>query len=156
MSILLFSMSAFGQGILCEKDNDSLQAMPAVSVTFTREDGSTYELQAKLADNNATRAAGFQRVCEQTIEATPILFAFHQRVMPRFHMNNVVAPIDIAFIDESGAIESIQAMQPYSLVSRDKPLYGPKRPIVLALEAHKGFYRKHDLDLKTTVAWRKE
>ena len=155
LGLLGVSVSACGQGVSCQKDNEALQAMPKISVTLTRADGSNLVIDGKLADNNQTRSAGFQRVCASTIEAAPILFAFNRAVMPNFHMNNVVAPIDIAFIDADGAIESIQSMQPYSLVAIDKPLYGPKRPIVAALEAHPGFFSKHELGLDSKVSWSK-
>jgi len=47
----------------CQTDNDSLRAMPRISVELTRSDGSVHSITAKLANTNATRAAGFQRVC---------------------------------------------------------------------------------------------
>ena len=98
----------------CETDNKELRAMPEIGITLTRSDGSTHSMRAKMASNNATRAAGFQRVCESTIESMPILFVFDRESIPSFHMNNVVAPIDIAFIDKTGQLESIQSMRPYS------------------------------------------
>lgn len=151
---LSYSLSAGAQALLCDITNPSLEAMPALTVEFVRDDGSAFVVTSKLADNNVTRAAGFQRVCESSIAATPILFDFGQPLIPRFHMNNVVAPIDIAFIDQDGKIESIQSMLPYVLGSNDKPLYGPQRPIVAALEGHKGFFTKHRLNLGSTVSWK--
>lgn len=139
----------------CELDNAALQAMPIVEVTLTREDGSQHRLPAKLADNNTTRAAGFQRVCAATIEAMPILFVFQQEAIPSFHMNNVVAPIDIAFIDKRGRIESIQAMKPYSMLQRRKPLYSPSRPVLSAFEVRPGFFDKHEISLGHNMTWAK-
>ncbi|MFQ3244832.1 MAG: uncharacterized membrane protein (UPF0127 family) [Arenicella sp.] len=137
----------------CQIDNPALQAMPKIEVTLTRDDGSRVIMPAKLADNNATRAAGFQRVCESTIEAMPILFVFKQPSVPSFHMNNVVAPIDIAFIDNDGDLESIQSMNPYSMLQVKKPLYSPKRPVLYALEVHKGFYQKHNISVDSKMKW---
>jgi len=137
----------------CQSDNSALQAMPRIEVTLTRDDGSSYTMPAKLADNNATRAAGFQRVCESTIEAMPILFVFKHPSVPSFHMNNVVAPIDIAFIDSEGDLESIQAMKPYSILQIKKTLYSPKRPVLYALEVHKGFYQKHEISVNSKMTW---
>jgi len=152
VGILLSSVSACAQPT-CEVDNEDLRAMPKIGVVFVRVDGSQLKVAGKLADNNATRAAGFQRVCEKTIESTPILFDFQQASMPRFHMNNVVAPIDIAFIDKDGKIESIHHMKPYVLGSNKKPLYGPGRPIVAAVEVHRGFFEEHGLGLDSRVVW---
>ncbi len=139
----------------CEVNNAALQAMPLIKVTLSRKDGSQHSLQAKLADNNSTRAAGFQRVCPETIKAMPILFSFQRESMPSFHMNNVVAPIDIAFIDKRGQIESIQAMKPYSLLQRKKPLYSPNRPVLFAFEVHPGFFGKHGISLGDRMTWAK-
>ena len=137
----------------CELDNSHLQAMPIVNVRFTRPNGSSFSSKARLANNDTTRGAGFQRVCASTIQAMPILFAFNREALVKFHMNNVVAPIDIAFIDKQGRIESFQAMQPYSLIAIKKPLYGPKRPVMYAFEAHPGYFKQHELPLKSRFSW---
>ena len=152
--LCLSSVNACAQNLDCETDNAALQAMPPVTVEFTRDNGSLVSFNAKLADNNSTRAAGFQRVCDVTIRATPILFTFEYELTPNFHMNNVVAPLDVAFIDKNGGIESIQLMKTYSLGAVRKPLYSPKRPIVAVFEAHKGFFEEHNLNLSSKVDWR--
>ena len=151
-----FVMSAIAENIECEVDNAALQAMYRSTVSFESSSGEDIPLASvsvKTADNNATRAQGFQRVCASTIAATPILFLFANPVVPSFHMHNVVAAIDIAFIDAQGKIESIHAMQPYSLLLKDKPLYSSKRPIVAALEARPGFYSDNNLVEGDTVRW---
>jgi len=154
---LLFSASAkvFAKGIDCETDNRALRSMGKAIVTFKRADGSEFEVVAKLADTAKTRAAGFQRVCASTIAAEPILFVFQFESKPGFHMNNVVAAIDIAFIDKTGVVESIQNMQPYILISKNKPLYSPERPVVAALEGRPNFFSDHQLGLDSTVSWQR-
>lgn len=154
IGLLLFCLSACADPA-CEKDNDALRAMPASEITITRADGTSITLNGKLADHDTTRAAGFQRVCESTIESSPILFEFQYPLRPKFHMNNVVAPIDIAFIDQQGRIDSIHNMKPYVLGSNKKPLYGSKRPIIAALEVHQGFFDQHEVDLSSIISWRK-
>ena len=156
VTVVLFCLfantHAHGQ-VTCEIDNDALQAMPPIDVTLVHADGTPYSISAKLANNNASRAAGFQRVCESTIEKMPILFVFERETIPSFHMNNVVAPIDIAFIDKRGQIESIQAMKPYNLLLVKKPLYSPKRPVLYALEVHQGFFDQHQILVGSPLAW---
>jgi len=139
--------------IACEKTNADLQAMKEAKVSFRFEDGDTKEISVLLADTNQTRAAGFQRVCESTIEAKPILFFFESPIITSFHMNNVVAPIDIAFIDQDGRIDSFHAMQTYVLGSTSKPLYRSKGRIVAALEVRPGFYSENNIDITTVVSW---
>jgi uncharacterized membrane protein (UPF0127 family) len=149
---LLISACSHAQ-LDCQVDNPALQAMPKIEVILTRADGSSFSMTAKLADNDSTRAAGFQRVCESTIEAMPILFVFTRERVPSFHMNNVVAPIDIAFIDKNGQLASIHAMKPYSVIQIKKPLYSPKRPVLYALEVHQGFYQKNNIAVNSKMTW---
>ncbi len=137
----------------CEMDNAALQAMKDITVIFTRTDKSQFSITAKYADNNTTRAAGFQRVCSERVDNTAILFHFERALIPSFHMNNVVAPLDIAFIDEQGQVDSIHLMQVYSLLLRNKPLYSSTKPIVAALEARKNFYVDNKVDAGTTITW---
>ena len=149
--LLLLAQNSVAQS--CEVTNDALQAMGKAQVIFTNTDGREQTFQVKLADNMNTRAAGFQRVCASTIAAEPILFVFDTERRPRFHMRNVVAPIDIAFINKAGAIDSILAMQPYVLGSTKRPLYAPRDKVVAALEVHPGFYDQHGIDESTSVSW---
>ena len=132
---LLFS-SQFSQSAAakeCQLDNPSLRAMGTAEVQFELASGEVHTLRARLADENATRAAGFQYVCASVIADEPILFVFPAALRPSFHMRNVVAPIDIAFVDRKGKIDSIQAMQPYSPIMLNKPLYSPKQAVISAL-----------------------
>ena len=154
--LVLFSLliSAFSHAQAdCQIDNPALQAMPIIEVVLTREDGTSHSMPAKLADNNRTRAAGFQRVCESTIEDMPILFVFKRESVPSFHMNNVVVPIDIAFIDKNGLLDSIQSMKPYSMLHVRKPRYSPTRPVLYALEVHQGFYQKNNIVVANKMTW---
>ena len=156
IAFLVLSLSAQmanSKGIACQTDNDDLRAMPLSQVSFTRNDGSTFEVQVRTANNNQTRAAGFQRVCAETIAATPILFVFEKEIEPSFHMYNVVASIDIAFIRPDNTIDSIQAMKPYNLIMLDKPLYSPTSPVIAALEAKPDFYKINNIDLDAKVTW---
>ncbi len=141
------------QALECQLDNVALQSMPDVEIKFELPTGGSLKIKAKLADNARTRAAGFQRVCASTIEKSPILFVFERESLPRFHMRNVVAPIDIAFIKQGGEIDSIQSMAIYVLASRSRPLYSPRQAVIAALEVSPEFYTKHGVDVNTKVSW---
>lgn len=138
----------------CQLDNPQLRAMGAAEVQFELASGEVHTLRARLADENSTRAAGFQYVCASVIAAEPILFVFPAALRPSFHMRNVVAPIDIAFVDREGNIDSIQAMQPYSPVMLNKPLYSPKQAVISALETRPGYFAEHGIDLQSRMRWR--
>lgn len=152
--LLISAISTASAQQTCETTNDALQAMPEAIVTFLLADGQIKEFNVRLADNQFTRAAGFQRVCASTIAEQPILFVFQNEIFARFHMRNVVAPIDIAFIDVSGKIDSIKAMQPYVLGSKVKPTYRSEDLVIAALETYPGFYRKYSIDSSTKLSWR--
>ena len=150
---LLLVVSGCAMAQSCETDNAALRAMPMGLVEVTKSDGSQLLLEVKVANKNKTRSAGFQRVCQETIAETPILFVFTSQLTPRFHMNNVVAPIDIAFIRMDGSIDSVQAMQPYVMVSKNKPLYSPDSDIIAALEGHSGFFAQNEIDTAANISW---
>ncbi len=121
-------------------------------VTIATPQGRRVQLNVKIADNNYTRAQGFQRVCAERIAAEPILFVFGVPVIPNFHMNNVVAPIDIAFINEQGRIDVIHKMQVYDN-SGYKTRYGPSSPVVAALEVSPSFFEKNSLSSDSAITW---
>lgn len=137
----------------CETDNKALSSMTKSLVTFTRLNGSKLEVVVKTADDAFEQSSGFQRVCAETIAAEPILFVFNVERVSQFHMNNVVAPLDIAFIKTGGEIDSIQSMKPYILISLHKPLYSPRHPSIAALETYPGFYQDNNIDIDTIVTW---
>ena len=138
--------------VSCEMDNKALRAMRDGLVNIATQQGRRFQLEVKIADNNYTRSQGFQRVCADRIAALPILFVFGTPVIPNFHMNNVVAPIDIAFINEQGRIAVIHKMQVYDN-SGYKPRYGPKLPVVAALEVSPSFFEKNSIGSDSVITW---
>ena len=151
MSIVSGVNAGYADG--CEISNKALEAMPSVKLLIQRKDGTQQTMTALLANNGVTRAAGFQNVCESTVDSTLILFTFPEEVEPSFHMNNVVASLDIAFIKTDGTVASIQLMKPYSPMSIDKPLYSPSVPVSAALEAHAGFFKKLNVREGDVILW---
>ena len=94
-----------------------------------------------LANTTFALSHGFQFTCSETIDKTNILFQFPRPILPAFHMNNVLAPLDIAFIDQQGTIVNIFNMQVYQ-AGKPKALYKPSSPIVYALEAKAGYFKQ--------------
>jgi uncharacterized membrane protein (UPF0127 family) len=153
--LLVLSFSGLANAeLVCETSNLALESMPEAIVVIDYADGENKEFSVKLANNSSTRAAGFQRVCKSTISAKPILFVFEQAVRPSFHMNNVVAGIDIAFIDSEGKLDSIHQMSPYVLGSNNRPRYQSAGLIESALEAYPGFFAEHSVDDSVIISWR--
>ena len=118
---------------------------------FLSSSGKQVAIDFRLADTSERQRHGFQNVCSETIVKTSILFQFSSPVIPSFHMNNVVAPLDIAFIDEMGQITDIHLMETYRLLDLKKPTYSPSKPVRYAFEARAGYFAEHDIKVGDQV-----
>jgi uncharacterized membrane protein (UPF0127 family) len=108
--------------------------MPSQVVTV--EAGSKkIGLRVRVADTGEQQAAGFQCATVKEIDGNLILFDFGREIHTQFHMRNVPAALDIAFVKADGKIFSILVMEPSPTA-----LYGPLGEFRYALEARKGFY----------------
>ena len=119
--------------------------MPVSKGHFLSSSGHAVPVSFRLANTGERHAQGFQFTCEETINTTNILFDFSRPTVPSFHMNNVVAPLDIAFINKVGEITDIYLMKTYRLFEIDKPTYRPSKPALYAFEAHAGFFIEHNI-----------
>lgn len=131
----------------CQYYTPALQAMPKGEDSIINVDGSNVEVAYLIAESVSLRAAGFQHVCPETIAKENILFVFQAEFSSAFHMRNVYAPLDIAFVDENGVIIDIQTMYPYSIISIEKPLYRPASAAMYALEARQGFFAEMGVEV---------
>ena len=112
--------------------------MHGESIRLQNDVGEVLTLDVLVADDAFERASGFQHICPQIIDQTLILFRYPQEVRGRFHMSNVHAPLDIAFIDGQGSVIAVLLMETYT--ENDRPLYGPDGRYQFALEARAGFF----------------
>lgn len=121
--------------------------MPVGQATFLPSSGKQVIVDFRLANTSERQQHGFQNICAETIINTAILFQFSSSVIPSFHMNNVVAPLDIAFIDEMGQITDVYLMKTYRLLDLKKPTYSPSKPIRYAFEARAGYFAEHGIEV---------
>lgn len=152
----LLSALAFASidaGAACEPITDPLDDMAEAAIVLAGPGERRVRLQVRVADDHRERAAGFQHICPETIETTAIYFEFERPRRPSFHMHNVKAPLDIAFIDADGVIVSIQRMEPYVVGARKQKTYGPQTEVAGALEARAGYFSGERI---TENAWRVE
>ena len=122
----------------CVDTTREIQSMHLERILLQIDNGAQVALDVRVADDGTERAAGFQHVCPETIDSTLILFRYPSEVGGRFHMQNVHAPLDIAFFDSEGRVISLQRMETYTQDHR--PLYGPQAAFQYALEAPAGFF----------------
>ncbi|MGQ9734541.1 MAG: DUF192 domain-containing protein [Candidatus Bipolaricaulia bacterium] len=110
--------------------------MEVTEITIATTAGREVKLTVRLADEQDEQLAGFQHIGRRVIAESLILFVFPQEIFGKFHMRNVVAPLDIAFIKGDGEIFAILRMEP------GPELYGPIEPFKYALEAPAGLFAR--------------
>jgi zinc transport system permease protein len=118
----------------CKRWRAAFATMPVRMVTL-QMGAKTVAVRVKVAETAEQGAAGFQCSTPQEIQQTLILFDFGQEIYTQFHMQNVPAALDIAFVKADGNIFSILKMDPSPTA-----LYGPMGNFRFALEARAGFY----------------
>lgn len=124
----------------CVNATMGLSAMHQEQIILVNDAGHHVELSVFVADDNYERASGFQHICPGVVDETMILFKYPAAVFGRFHMQNVFAPLDIAFFDAEGRLIQTLLMETYTEDS--KPLYDPGQPFQYALEARRDFFKE--------------
>ena len=118
----------------CPRWRTAFAGMPMRMVSI-QAGSRTLALRVKLADSGERQAGGFQCATPDEIKRHLILFDFGKEIFTQFHMQNVPAALDIAFIKGDGRIFAILKMDP-----SPTELYGPFGEFRYALEAHAGFF----------------
>ena len=79
---------------------------------------------------------------ESLDEDCGMLFVFSESSEKSFHMNHTQIPLDIAFINESGIIESIKELKPLNPV----PVYSDAE-VLYALEVNRGWFAENNVNI---------
>jgi uncharacterized membrane protein (UPF0127 family) len=139
MTILLMPFHTAATPAGCRKTPD-WQAMEVIELSIAGK-----VVNAKVADSSRERQAGMQWLCPAQVAAYPILFLFGRAEAASFHMNNVFAPLDIAFVAADGRIVGIERME----------LGGgadSQQLVVAALEATAGSFARWGLRVGDRIA----
>ena len=128
----------------CQLSTTTLEQMNQRYVELINDHGESVLLRVKVADDSREQAAGFQYICAKTIQTTAILFVFEQPKPPTFHMNNVHANLDIAFIDSEGKVGDVQLMRE-EFSSGVSKLYPSSVVAKYALEVRQGYFNEHNI-----------
>ena len=138
-ALVVAAPGARAQESPCKRFRDAFAGMPVQLVTV--EAGARkVAVRVKVAESAEQQAAGFQCATPKEIERNLILFDFGREIRTQFHMQNVPAPLDIAFAKADGRIFAILRMDPSPTA-----LYGPMGDFRYALEARKGFYESQGI-----------
>lgn len=108
--------------------------MELAEIAIITGGGGEIHLDVRVADEEDEQLAGFQHIGRKVLAENLILFIFPREIQGKFHMRNVVAPLDIAFVKTDGEIISIVRMEP------GPKLYGPEGAFKYALEAPAGLF----------------
>lgn len=132
------------QSALAIKDNpDCLRwrrafaDMPEGTLVVYASAAQPLRIRVKVARTDEARWAGFQCATPDEIRTTVIVFDFQREMFGAFHMRNVPAPLDIAFVKESGRILSVLRMEPSPTAT-----YWPMGTYRHAIEARAGFFKE--------------
>ena len=139
--ILLLSALAGGahaQRPDCSRWRDVFANMPTRMITI-QVGAKSLALRVKTADTSERQAGGFQCATPEEIQRHLILFDFGHEITSQFHMNNVPAALDIAFVKDDGRVFAILRMDPGPL------LYGPMGSYRYAIEARAGFFESQGI-----------
>ena len=79
---------------------------------------------------------------ESLDEDCGMLFVFSESSEKSFHMNHTQIPLDIAFINASGIVESIKELQPLNPV----PVYSDAE-VLYALEVNRGWFTENNVNI---------
>jgi uncharacterized membrane protein (UPF0127 family) len=137
--LTLLGGGAAAQDPECPRWREAFAAMPVKMLTL-QVGAKTVAIRVKAADTTERQAGGFQCATPEEIQRNLILFDFGEEIATQFHMRNVPAPLDIAFIKSDGRIFSIVRMAPSAT-----QLYGPMGAFRYALEARSGFYESQGI-----------
>ncbi len=137
--VALLAAGAEAQDPDCPRWRDAFASMPFKMLTI-QAGAKTLAVRVKAADNPERQAGGFQCATPEEIKRNLILFDFGDEIVTQFHMKNVAAPLDIAFIKADGRIFSILRMEP-----SPTQLYGPMGTFRFALEARAKFYEEQGI-----------
>jgi uncharacterized protein len=136
---LVAAAGATAEQPACDRWRSAFVSMREEPLTIESSSGRL-TLRARVAATSQQQAAGFQCATSAEIRETLILFDFDHEIQTQFHMQNVRAALDIAFVKADGRIFAILKMEPSPTA-----LYGPLGPFRWAIEAHAGFFESRGI-----------
>jgi len=113
---------------------DGPQSLPKI-----RLNAGIHNIDAQLAQTPEQREIGLMfRASMPANEG--MLFAFDRPAQQCFWMKNTLIPLDIAFLEDSGAIVNIEQMKPQTLVG-----HCSQKPVRYVLEMNDGWFAKRGI-----------
>ena len=130
-ALAAFALAGLAAGAFAQ---DAPQSLPKI-----RLNAGIHNIDAQLAQTPQQREIGLMfRASMPTNEG--MLFAFERPSQQCFWMKNTLIPLDIAFVDDSGAIVNIERMKPQTLDS-----HCSEKPVRFVLEMNDGWFAKRGI-----------
>jgi len=127
--------------ISCGGTGDSVPDRPSATVTF---EGTAAELRVSVAETPESRRRGLMGV-DRLAEDSGMAFVFDEPVHTTFWMKDTLIPLSIAFVDAQGRIVTLRDMEPCE--AGPCPRYGATGPFVMAIEANRGWFAAHGVEV---------
>jgi uncharacterized membrane protein (UPF0127 family) len=121
---------------------------PPADAVITTKDGDV-SMHVQVADTGEARSRGLQGVTELGADEG-MAFLFDEPVRTSFWMKDTPLPLSIAFWREDGKIVAIRDMEPCQ--DDPCPTYRPHDDYVGALEANRGYFDRHGVEVGDHVA----
>ena len=115
-------------------------------ITITRQDGSSIDCIAELAEKAEDRNHGFMNR-KNIPDGSGMLFIFENEQILSFWMKNTPHPLSIAYIDSRGKIRNIYDMTPFSLSSIVSTV-----SCRYALEVPQGWFKKNGITTGDSIS----
>lgn len=152
---VLLSVGVVSIGLIL---NGCVQAEPEISpllpqtkVCLTPAQGDPILLEIELARTPAQRSQGLMER-DSLGEYAGMLFVYSYTQSLSFWMYNTLIPLDIAFLDEEGAIVDIQQMLPCETrIASLCPRYISAEPALMALEVNYGAFENWGVRVGDTL-----
>jgi len=126
LGLVVFAAAAVAQ--------DGPQSLPKI-----RLNAGIHNIEAQLAQTPQQREIGLMfRASMPANEG--MLFAFERPAQQCFWMKNTLIPLDIAFVDDAGAIVNIEHMKAQTLDS-----HCSEKPVRYVLEMNDGWFAKRGI-----------
>ena len=149
LSLILIICTIFTIYYIIEKENPSNENIAIV--TFHPSNDTQISFTCEIASNPQERSEGLMFRTELS-EKSGMLFIFEESKNVSFWMKNVLIPLDIIFINETGEIINIEIAD----IQPDTPdneliRYNSLKPVKYVIEINQGLTKSYSIEKGTKV-----
>jgi len=144
--LAVVSWNVISQSAALYRTTPEFRKMNLVELTLVNDDGESVQFEARAADEEDERSAGFAHVGAGVIRRTVILWMIDRETTVTFKTENVEAPIELAYLNDEGTVLEILEGKPHS---QDPISFGLS--VQFVLEAPAGFFETRHISKNGSV-----